>query len=66
MVFHVLSQLTKQAINSHRSETHISCNSTLKNTTEPRSNACFLEDVSEVLLELDDDYLRNSDDEHDM
>ena len=41
MVFHALSQLKKQAVNSHRSETHISCNSTLKNTTGPRVEQRF-------------------------
>ena len=30
------------------------------------SNASFLEDVSGVLFELDDDYFRDSDDEDDM
>ena len=34
--------------------------------TKVWSNACFLEDVSEVLSELDDDYLGDSDDEDDL
>ncbi len=72
MVFHVFSQLMKQVVHPHRSETHISCNSTLKNTywTSDRkeiwSNASFLKDVSEVLSEPNDDYLRDSDDGDDL
>ena len=52
--------------NTHQLQFNLEEHNRTSGRTEIWSNACFLEDVSEVLSELDDDYLGDSDDEDDL
>ncbi len=73
MVFRVLSQLANEAsgkLTSFRNTHQLQSNFEEHNRTLGRieicSNACFLEDVSDFLSELDNDFLRDSDDGDDL
>ena len=52
--------------NTHQLQFNLEKHNRTLGRTKVWSNACFLEDVSEVLSELDDDYLGDSDDEDDL
>ena len=52
--------------NTHQLQFNLEEHNRTSGRTKVWSNACFLEDVSEVLSELDDDYLGDSDDEDDL
>ena len=52
--------------NTHQLQFNLEEHSRTSGRIETWSNASFLEDVSEVLSELDDDYLGDSDDEDDL
>ena len=66
MVFHVLSQLTKQVQKHTSAAINLEEHNRTSGRIEIWSNASFLEDVSEALSELEDDYLGDSDDEYDL